>query len=79
MLAKIYSGALFGLEALRSSVEVSVSNGTGYMITGLPDDTIKESLSRIAIAINNSGYRMPRTKLVINGCLLKKIKLCFNE
>lgn len=66
MLAKIYSGALYGLEALQISVEVSVSNGTGYMITGLPDDTIRESLSRIAIAINSNGYRMPRTKLVIN-------------
>lgn len=64
MLAKIYSGALYGMEAFRMSVEVSVTSGIGYMITGLPDDTIKESLPRIAIAI--VSYYIPRTKLVIN-------------
>jgi magnesium chelatase family protein len=66
MLAKIYSGTLYGVEAFRIIIEVSVTNGIGYMITGLPDDAIKESLSRIAIAIGSSGYYMPRTKLVIN-------------
>jgi len=66
MLAKIYSGTLYGVEAFRITIEVSVTNGIGYMITGLPDDAIKESLSRIAIAIGSSGYYMPRTKLVIN-------------
>ena len=66
MLAKIYGCAICGVEAFQITIEVSVSNGLGYMITGLPDDAIKESLSRIAIAISSSGYRMPRTKLVIN-------------
>jgi magnesium chelatase family protein len=66
MLAKIYGGTLFGVEAFRITIEVSVTNGIGYMITGLPDDGIKESLSRIAIAIGSCGYYMPRTKLVIN-------------
>ncbi len=36
------------------------------MITGLPDDAIKESLNRLSIAITSNGYHMPRTKLVIN-------------
>ena len=66
MLAKIYSAALYGVDAFLVTIEVSVTNGIGYMITGLPDDAIKESLSRIAIAIGNGGYYMPRTKLVIN-------------
>ena len=66
MLAKIYSGSLYGVEAFRVTIEVSVTNGIGYMITGLPGDAIKESLSRIAIAIGSCGYYMPRTKLVIN-------------
>ncbi|MGN6194697.1 MAG: magnesium chelatase domain-containing protein [Ginsengibacter sp.] len=68
MIAKINSGALYGIEAFRIKLEVSVTNGTGYMITGLPGDAIKESLSRIAIAISSNGFRMPRTKLVINLC-----------
>jgi magnesium chelatase family protein len=66
MLAKIYSGTLYGVEAFRITIEVRVTNGIGYMITGLPADAIKESLSRIAIAICSSGYYMPRTKLGIN-------------
>jgi magnesium chelatase family protein len=66
MLAKLYGVALYGVDAFRVTVEVSVTNGVGYTITGLPDDGIKESLSRIAIAIQSNGYYMPRTKLVIN-------------
>jgi len=56
MLAKIYGGALYGVDAFRIMVEVSVTNGIGYMITGLADNAIKESLSRIAIAIGSSSY-----------------------
>src|SRR5450432_203698 len=66
MLAKINSSTLFGIDAFRVSVEVSVTKGLGYVITGLPDDGIKESLSRIAIAIHSNDFQMPRTKLVIN-------------
>lgn len=66
MLARINSSALLGIDAAPVSVEVSVTRGLGYTITGLPDDAIKESLSRIAIAIQHSGFQMPRTKLVIN-------------
>jgi magnesium chelatase family protein len=66
MLAKINSSSLFGIDAFRISVEVSVTKGLGYIISGLPDDAIKESLSRIAIAIHANDFQMPRTKLVIN-------------
>jgi magnesium chelatase family protein len=66
MLAKIYGSALYGVDAFRVTIEVSVSKGIGYQITGLPDDAIKESLSRIAIAVSSNGYYMPRNKLVIN-------------
>lgn len=66
MLAKLFGSALHGVDAFRVTIEVSVSNGIGYQITGLPDDAIKESLCRIAIAITDSGYYMPRNKLVIN-------------
>ena len=66
MLAKLYSGAIYGLDAFRIVIEVSVGNGMGYSITGLADDGIKESLSRIAIAVQQLGFQMPRTKLVIN-------------
>jgi len=66
MLAKLFGSALHGVDAFRVTIEVSVSNGLGCQLTGLPDDAIKESLSRIEIAIKSNGYQMPRTKLVIN-------------
>ena len=66
MQAKLFSSALRGVDAFTITVEVSVSNGIGYMISGLPDDAIKESLSRLSIAITSTHFFMPRTKLVIN-------------
>lgn len=66
MIVTIYSSALSGMDAYKIAVEVSVTRGMGYQITGLPDESIKESLTRIAIAIDRMGYYMPRTKLVIN-------------
>lgn len=66
MQAKIFSSALFGIDAFRITVEVSVEKGIGYTISGLPDDAIKESWSRLSSALNNNGFQMPRTKLSIN-------------
>lgn len=66
MLTSVFGSSLHGVEAFRIGIEVSVSKGMGYDITGLADDAIRESLSRIAVALANCGYQMPRTKLVIN-------------
>ncbi len=66
MLAKINSSALYGIEAFRIMIEVNVGNGTGYFITGQPDDAVRESLSRIGVALKSNGYHMPRTKISIN-------------
>lgn len=66
MQAKINSAALYGIDAFTVIVEVSIERGMGYTISGLPDDAIKESWSRLSSALNNNGFQMPRTKLVIN-------------
>lgn len=66
MLAKLFGSALYGVDAFRVTIEVSVSNGLGCQLTGLPDEAIKESLSRIEVAIKSHSYQMPRTKMVIN-------------
>ena len=66
MQAKIYSSALHGVDAFSISIEVSISKGLGVMITGLPDDGIRESYNRIFVAVTAKGYEMPRIKLVIN-------------
>ena len=66
MIAALFSAAVYGIEAFTVNIEVSVGRGIGYQITGLPDDAIKESLSRISIALETQGFRMPRTRIVIN-------------
>ena len=67
MIAKLFSSALYGVDAFRITIEVSLNGkGIGILLTGLPDDAIKESLARIDSAIQCCGYHMPRTKIVIN-------------
>ncbi len=43
-----------------------MSGGTRYVIVGLPDNAVRDSLFRIESALNNSGYKMPRRKIVVN-------------
>ena len=66
MLSKVYSGAVFGLNAYRVEVEVDISPGNlaSYQTVGLPDASVKESQSRVKAAIMNSGFRFPFTKRV---------------
>ncbi|SEA93155.1 YifB family Mg chelatase-like AAA ATPase [Pedobacter hartonius] len=66
MLIKTYGSALFGVDALTITIEVSIGSGNKYHIVGLPDNAVKESLRRIESAIQASGLRMPRQKIVVN-------------
>ncbi len=66
MLVKTFGSAVYGVEAITISVEVSVMGGVGYFIVGMADNTVKESLQRVSCAIKANGFNMPRTKLVIN-------------
>ncbi|MCU7694472.1 YifB family Mg chelatase-like AAA ATPase [Haoranjiania flava] len=66
MLVKTFGSAVYGVEAITITIEVNVSEGQNYFMVGLPDNAVKESLQRIESAIKTNGYRMPRTKLVVN-------------
>lgn len=66
MLVKTFGSAVFGVNALTITIEVSIGSGVRYYIVGLPDNAIKESLRRIESAIQTAGLRMPRQKIVIN-------------
>ncbi|WP_256002637.1 YifB family Mg chelatase-like AAA ATPase [Pedobacter deserti] len=66
MLVKTYGGAVFGVNALTITLEVSIGGGNRYHIVGLPDNAIKESLRRVENAIQSAGLKMPRQKIVIN-------------
>jgi magnesium chelatase family protein len=67
MLVKTYGSAVYGVEAISITVEVNwMETGTNYLIVGLPDNAVKESLQRVESTIKTIGYNMPRTRIVVN-------------
>ena len=57
MLAKIYSAAVYGVDAYEVEIEVNGAGGDpNIVIVGLPDAAVKESRDRVTTAIANSGY-----------------------
>ena len=66
MLAKTYGGAVYGVNAHKITIEVSVSAGTKFFMVGLPDNTVRESRKRVESAIKYNGYKMPRIKTIVN-------------
>ena len=67
MLVKTFGSAVYGVEAITITIEVNcIATGTDYMIVGLPDNAVKESMQRVESTIKTNGYYMPRTKIVVN-------------
>jgi len=67
MLAKIYSAAVYGVDAYEVEIEVNGAGGDpNIVIVGLPDTAVKESRDRVTTAIANSGYYWPRGRTTIN-------------
>ena len=66
MLVKTYGSAVYGVDALTITIEVSIVSGTKYYVVGLPDNAVRESMFRVESAITTCGYRMPRQRIVVN-------------
>lgn len=66
MPAKTFGSAVYGIEAITITIEVNMTGGSKYFVVGLPDNAVKESMLRVESAINNSGFRMKRKKIVVN-------------
>jgi magnesium chelatase family protein len=67
MLAKIYSAAVYGVDAYEVEIEVNGAGGEpNIVIVGLPDAAVKESRDRVTTAVANSGYYWPRGRTTIN-------------
>lgn len=67
MLAKVFSGAVYGVDAY--TVEIEVNSGHGdpkTLIVGLPDAAVKESEHRVITALLNSGFTPPQGRVTIN-------------
>ena len=66
MLVKTYCAAVNGLEVTTVTVEVSMSKGVMFHLTGLADTAVKESRDRIVAALKNNGIRLPVADITIN-------------
>lgn len=67
MLSVVNSASIFGIDAYRISVEVSLRKGLRKIIlVGLPDTAVRESKQRVISAILNSGYNMPRALITVS-------------
>jgi magnesium chelatase family protein len=66
MLVKVFASAVLGVEAMTITVEADIAPGLGYVIVGLPDNAVKESIDRILSSIKNNRFERPRSKVVIN-------------
>ena len=81
MLARVWSAAIAGIEAIKVGVEIDVSGGLPKIIVvGLPDVAIQESRERVKAALKNSGFAFPVRKIVINltPADLRKEGPCFD-
>jgi magnesium chelatase family protein len=67
MLARVWSAAVLGINAVQVGVEVDVAGGLpGIVVVGLPDTAVQESKERVKAALKNSGYSFPMRKIVVN-------------
>ena len=66
MLAKTYGSAVFGVNAITITIEVSLGPGTKLFMVGLPDVAVKESEQRVESALKHNRFHMPRNKVVVN-------------
>ncbi len=66
MLVKTYSAAVNGLEVTTVTVEISLTRGVLFHLSGLADAAVKESHDRIVAALLNNGYKFPVADITVN-------------
>ena len=66
MVAKTFGGAVYGVDARTITVEVNVTQGKDFHMSGLPDTAVKESQHRVESSFKSLRLFMPRNKVVVN-------------
>lgn len=66
MLVKSYAAAVQGITATIVTIEVNCTKGIQFFLVGLPDNAVRESHERIVSALQVSGYKFPRNRIIIN-------------
>ena len=68
MLAKVFSGAVLGLDGIIITIEVDIASRAlpTMQIVGLADKAVEEARERVRSAINNSGLEFPTHRITVN-------------
>lgn len=66
MLVKTFCAAVNGLEVTTVTVEVNMSRGVQFHLTGLADTAVRESYDRLKAAFANNGFAMPVMEITVN-------------
>jgi magnesium chelatase family protein len=67
MLARIFSSAVIGIDAIIIEVEVDLAKGLpSISVVGLPEGAVREGRERVLAALHNSGFELPPRKVTIN-------------
>jgi len=66
MLVNTFCAAVNGLEVTTVKVEVSMTRGVQFHLTGLADTAVRESYDRIRAALQNNGLKMPMMDITAN-------------
>lgn len=67
MLVKVFGSAVYGVDAITITIEVDTPGGKPeYVIVGLPDNAVKESIERINSALKYIKMERPRMRIVVN-------------
>ncbi|MDR2296339.1 MAG: YifB family Mg chelatase-like AAA ATPase [Clostridiales Family XIII bacterium] len=63
----IQSAGITGISGFGVVVEVSITNGLpGFVIVGLPDNSVRESRERVRAAIKSIGFEFPMRRILVN-------------
>lgn len=66
MLVKTFCAAVNGLQVTTVTVEVSVVMGEKFFLSGLADEAVRESQSRIYSALTINNMRFPSKRITVN-------------
>lgn len=64
---RVYSFCPVGYDGVLVAVEIEIRRGIpGIDIVGLPDTALRESRQRVRAAIRNSGFEVPKQRILLN-------------
>ena len=67
MVAKTYTVAFQGVDALRVVIEVQITSGSSlFTIVGLADKSVAESRERVRSALHTIGLSLPGKHITVN-------------